>query len=227
MANNNYIYQNYSAEVFQGFYNSSYYDDNTLEYFESGSTKPEGYSWEFKHGDGWNKFQIRMAEAWVDKIGDCFYDNPLNLEFVKLVEINSPQYYNYRTDRILVEVKVDFGKLQEYCFNTCKEDFGKYLNENWKSRSGFVSFVPDTVKAFEEKYVKDKDLKNVLVEYYLLKHVDFDKLTYCILEEQYEILDGLVLLEDSNGNQYEYDWDDDNDCYKVAEMVWQNPRASL
>lgn len=215
-----FVYRNFSSEIFPGFYESSLYHSDLLYDYCYGEVPDDGYEWEFDcKNNGWSNYQLKMAQACVDAMKDSFQDNPVGLEFGELNGIDSPAYYNFTTDKLCVEVTVDLDKLKEFCFKTERDEFNKYLHDKWSSKEGFISFVANNVREFEHDIEYDSDYNDVIVEYYLLKYIDFELVLNEVLEQQYLLLDENLLLQDKDGNQFQFEWDNDNDCYKVAEQV--------
>lgn len=65
---------------------------------------------------------------------------------IEFVEIDSPKFYNFRTDRIFVEADYNStsgAKIRRY-INANKEAFEEWLVAHHKSRDGFASFYPHT-----------------------------------------------------------------------------------
>jgi len=199
------VYENFSCTVFPGFYESLLYNSDTLYYHDSESL-PEGYSWEFVEG-GYEKFEKETCKEWVRAISENFEDNPLGMTIGKFKFLWSPKYYNFSTNRISFEVSVDLRKLKKYCFSSEREDFDRYLHEKWSDRDGFWSFVPNNVPEFMEKYKHDKSLVDIMIEYYLLRFVNFEGVEYDVLEEDFSRIHEFITLEDENGKLWDYEWD--------------------
>ena len=63
------------------------------------------------------------------------------------------------------------------------EEFSKYLKENYSSYDGFISFTPNSIDAFKEKYFNEyktfeererNNLINVMLEFYFECQIDFE-----------------------------------------------------
>ena len=211
------IYENSSCRVFPGFYDSLLYNPDTLNDYSYGDL-PDGYCWEFVKG-GWQKFQKETCEDWVDAIKDNFKENPLHLKINNFYGINSPREYNFRTDRIQFGGEVNLNDLKKYCWVTRFEDFNRYLRETWSCRSDFISFVPNNVYDFEHKYKfggeRNKDLLiAIMIEWYLLEFVDFEKVEYDVLENDYERISPNVTLQKiEDWSLWDYEWDNESEKY--------------
>jgi len=55
------------------------------------------------------------------------------------VRISSPAYYNFETDKVVMNIKLDPEKVIAKCHEHY-EDFSKYLDERLSPRSGFIPF---------------------------------------------------------------------------------------
>lgn len=113
-------------------------------------------------------------ELW-NWLQEWFQDNLNNelpewLQFINPKEtvMYSPQYYNYGTDSINVELKVDKRKLNKFIKEN-KDLLNEYLKK-YESRSGFISFTPSSYN----ELIKCEDIERVVmcVLDYLLKDID-------------------------------------------------------
>jgi hypothetical protein len=101
----------------------------------------------------------------------------LNLEFI---QIDSPEFYNFTTDKIEAEINEnDFNKLKDTYLND--KEFIDYVNENSKSRSGFISFY----NGFNEVIKEDEILLQYMFDY-ILKEYDDD---IYLMESEFEIIE--------------------------------------
>ena len=210
------VYENFSYRVFPGFYESTLYNSDKLYWFDNDGL-PKGFCWEFVDG-GFQKYCKETCEQWVSNMADALensryadHDNPLGLKIGKYCGMKSPKEYNFTTDKIQFSVDVNLNRLKEYCWKTCREEFDKYLSKYWSDRDGFWSFIPNNVAKFEWNYKhgKDKDnLIDIMIEWYLLKFIDFEDVEYSVLESEYERLSPNITLqseEDWSLWDYEYD----------------------
>jgi len=202
-------YENFSCRIFPGFYESNLYNSDTLYNMDYGCM-PDNFCYDFPNGE-FQKFEKETCEAWVSAIKDNFEENPLNMEIGSLKNLWSPRFYNFETDRISFDVKVNLNSLKKFCFKDNRADFDKYLHEHWSSYDGFISFIPNSVFWFESEYKEDKDvsrLQDIMIEYYLLKFIDFEHVEMDVMESDYERLYNHIALqntEDLSFWNYEYD----------------------
>ena len=152
---------------FGGFYHSIHSDeiDNKIEYFEIDEDK-------VNYKETYNSYCIEF----IDSLNDML---ELNLKFIK---IDSPQFYNFTTDKIEAEInESDFNKLKDTYLNS--NEFIDYINENSKSSSGFISFY----NGFYEVIKEDEILLQYMFNYILKQYAD-DIENY-IFEMDFEIIE--------------------------------------
>lgn len=208
-------YENFSCRIFPGFYESNLYNSDTLNYYDSESL-PESFCWEFVDG-GFARFEKETCGAWVSEMQDSFEENPLNMQIGSYKKMWSPRWYNFETDRIQLDVNVNMNELKKYCWNTVREEFNTYLHEHWSSCDGFISFIPNNVRWFESEYKqgKDKDtLQDIMIEFYLLKFINFEDVEMDVLESNWERIHNNVTLQDTKDwSLWDYEWNQDTEKY--------------
>tara|TARA_R110000803_G_scaffold191603_1_gene254291 strand:- start:461 stop:940 length:480 start_codon:yes stop_codon:yes gene_type:complete len=108
---------------FGGFYCSEHAEviENRIESFE--------LDWETVNFKQVHRY---YASDWLELLS-----NEIDID-LKFIELDSPKYYNYRTDEIITEIsKANFKALKaEYLTTECID----YINTESASRSGFMSF---------------------------------------------------------------------------------------
>jgi hypothetical protein len=103
----------------------------------------------------------------------------LNLKFVK---IDSPKFYNFRTDKIEAEINEnDFNKLKDIYLSS--QEFIDYIDMNSKSCSGFFSFY----NGFDEVIKEDEILLQYMFNYILKEYAD--EIENYIFEMDFEIIE--------------------------------------
>lgn len=85
-----------------------------------------------------------LAEHQVDILNN--YTNDIVKSF-KVTGAYSPSYYNFSTDNSELQIELVGSKLLDYIKANLTE-FKEYLNEEFTSRSGFSSFVPNNWTEF-------------------------------------------------------------------------------
>lgn len=209
-------YENWSCEVFPGFYDSVISSEFALDFEQM--MAPKGLYLEV-HDHQW--YANEVCRQWVALID--FDENPAGMRVGRYLGMDSPREYNFRTDRITFEVEVDLNKLKRHCFKDNAVRFARYLGECWQSRDGFWSFIPCTLQDFKDTYrsvpAKRSELVDVMIEFYLLEHVDFDTVERATCERCYEIAcqAGIVLTD--GRNDFEADFDNDADMYIAGERI--------
>lgn len=92
-------------------------------------------------------------EVFIKDVGECILEsynnsNDLNaiIDFVEEVDpksIYQPSEYNFSTDSFAFDVNIDLHKATEYLLGYIDVTL-EYVRHNWHSRSGFISFMPDS-----------------------------------------------------------------------------------
>ena len=181
-------YINWSTFIFEGFYESNLFNSDSEYYLSEMLESP----YEIKDFD---KFQNTVGKRIADEVYyDYFCEEDSVVTDLDFVGIDSPRFYNYSTDRIILDVEVDLKKLEDFCFKDNADDFNKYLEDNFTSYDGFHSFVKNNRLGFYLDYKNDESEKerclNVMLEYYFIKRIlseneeDFKEHMYEIAREE-------------------------------------------
>lgn len=217
-------YENWSPRIFPGFYETSIGPDGMIESYLQDEC-PEGYEWELKTG-GWQKIGDEVAEWWVDEMSSNLKDKSI-IKSMKFSSINSSRYYNFSTDKLVIEMDVDVDALEKYCFETNAEAFNKYLKDNWTDYDGFASFTPNSIEEFKAKYEKrrgKKDNVDLLIEFYLLENVNFNEIEeqafYSLSPaEMNSFYDNLCLTSYETYKHYDFEWNDVDQEYVATTEI--------
>ena len=167
---------NNDSRIFCGLYESVLYNSDT-DYYLAEALADDNLDLKNAEVDyDFNEFTKATGEACVDSLNDELYSHDVitNMDYVGM---HSPRYYNYDTDRVLIDVDYNFIKLVKYCKHTNKDTFTQYLTDNYTSYDGYISFVENSVDGF---FLKDwfNSHKNmavqVMIEFYLASEIDLD-----------------------------------------------------
>ena len=167
-------YNNWSTRIFGGFYESNLYNSDTLYYLtqnDRGEYLKDNQEYDI---DNWEAFTKEVAGSAVYELLESLPSNDV-IQDMKLKSLYSPKYHNYETDSLIIDTKLNLRKLKTFCFKTYRNEFDKYLHDNFTSYDGFISFVSHNINGFMEDYKQpchDREI-NVMIEFYLL---------YCIYE---------------------------------------------
>jgi len=120
------------------------------------------------------------ARAWIDQ-----FNSELNLS-LEYVDINSPLYYNYTTDKLNVKLKGEEADrlVKEYLQN---EKFKSYADYHLTSRSGFISFydgLDDLLERSESELDEYELLVNLILDFMVID-TNINALVY---ELEYDIV---------------------------------------
>lgn len=203
------VYCNFSPEVFPGFYDTDLvwtedYDGEIAEKFR------RDYFFTFRD---FEKYKAAAAREWLSQMSASLDEggNPLGLVIRGIGGVWSPKEYNWYTDQLLVDVQFDLRRLARYCLAEKRAEFDSYLRENWSDRPGFYSFIPDSADAFERQLREGKDrdsLTDVMIEFYLLREVDFRRVDMAVNENLYEIQAPFLAMEGPDGGLYKFEHTD-------------------
>lgn len=161
-------YQNWSTNIFDGFYESNLFNSDT-ELYLTEMLQENDEQYEISNFEAYQEDISQKAAELLKEI--C--KSPI-IKSIKYLSITSPRYYNYSTDKLNLLIDVNLTKLKNY-INKNKTAFDKYLKENFTSYDGFISFVDNNYKNFIHTYKTDKSEKerciNVMLEYYILEKI--------------------------------------------------------
>lgn len=166
-----FTYENWSSKVFNGLYESIIFNSDTFYNMVDGVEIPEGFEPDFKP-NGYEEMRQITLQSWCERIKEYTPDSLISLDYIKPVSMWSPSEYNFYTDCIRAEVKLDYRKLKKYCFTTHKQEFDEYLHKNFTSRDGFWSFTPNNIKDYKEKVQENKNYVDMMFEFFLRQEVD-------------------------------------------------------
>ena len=158
-----YEYTNQSSRLFAGFYDSILHNYDLES--EITEYKADNSGVEYEISD-WAAYQNSIAENCTDWLFNHLPNHDI-IKSMKYKELWSPREYNFMTDRLTIDCDIDLDGLKNYCLQANRELFGKYLYENWSSRDGFTSFIPNNVVEFAQ----EPDT-TIMIEFYLLNELD-------------------------------------------------------
>lgn len=217
-------YENWSTTIFEGFYESGLYSSDSLinHPYIYDITPPDGYEFDLYNFQG---FMNEVGQEAVHLIWNNVPDEDGIILDMKFVGISSPRFYNFSTDRICAEIKVDYEKLKDYCLISNRDKFDDYLRENFSDRDGFWSFVANNVKDFEsELETESKKYDNVMVEYYLLnlpymqeRPYDLSEYDSDLYEKAMYIMGDYICLYKA-GKYYSYTYENEDKIVVGEEM---------
>ncbi|MCD8252735.1 MAG: hypothetical protein LUD40_12420 [Phocaeicola dorei] len=120
------------------------------------------------------KYQNDVCKE-ADKVIQEYFVEPLQkfgVLGIRCISISSPKFYNYTTDCGNLDLEVSnefFGMMKGWLKGNCQvagweEETNKWLKENYGSCSGFISFMPTTVK----ELIECNDIKRCVSVYLIL-----------------------------------------------------------
>lgn len=161
-------YYNENMRIFEGYYESSLYNSDT-EYnlAEILEINADNINLNF------DEYQRQLNAYVAEQLNDVAvtFNHDYIISDISYHSMISPKYYNYDTDRIILEIELNLKKLRLYIVKNIK-DFEYYLKDNYSSYDGYVSFISNNIKDFTSDYLnKDKTRQcvSVMIEYYLIR----------------------------------------------------------
>lgn len=158
---------------FPGFYESIFCnsdefidDESELEFeLKEEFNKDVEVCYEYENFDEYKKdVCIAFMDEYVDKIIEVLpYEITENKNFkFEIIEdkdniiVDSPKYYNYRTDRCFCEIETNIETLDMIKNHTLQLDDAKnYILRNFTSRDGFISFLSNDIDYWKSLEVDD------------------------------------------------------------------------
>lgn len=160
-------------QFFSGFYESIWLNGNSLVDYEY----EEGLDYEdydFDSGQYKHDVAERIVECYQSWLNELFGENVATVTFQG---VRSPQYYNYSTDSINVQVEFDDSVIA-----VMKEKFEKWkdllypiIRENHRSYSGFWSYLSDDPEEWMDKCFNEDEryqpaYLSCLLDYLIFAH---------------------------------------------------------
>lgn len=155
---------------FGGFYDSIHSDeiDWRAEAFE--------INWE---DINYKETHLNYSESWVDRFNN---ETEFNLMFIGL---DSPRFYNYSTDEIIVEVAdKDLDLLMKVSES---DDFEEWAEPQLRSRDGFASFYNGYANLLYQSSQDDQD-KSILISMALNYELSLNDINEDIYNLEFEII---------------------------------------
>lgn len=139
---------------FEGFYESIWSAEYQLEDATNVDERP--YDWENDEFDS-VAYCNRIGREVVDVYHDWLHEVGITGVNINFVEIESPRFYNYETDKIIVDIDVTpeaRKKIMELFWQN-EEYIRPTIEENHTTRSGFISFMSNNMDEWTETEIFD------------------------------------------------------------------------
>lgn len=171
-----------STEQFAGFYQSSYAPAERLYDLNNGMLDLPPHKAYDMSPHGVMRYKNAVAKEWVDIVkGQLKFATGNVIKSIKFMNVDSPRYYNFETDKVIMKVRFDIKCLEQWCFQTKEEKFNEFLHEHFTSRAGFISFIPNNTFVFIREYkqfesyekLDESAMINAMLEFYLNCQIDF------------------------------------------------------
>ena len=158
----NYEYWQWDGRLFPGFYNSILLDSETINEWEDADRD---------RGDLKENQYYEIAPAYFEKIGKAatkllfhYIKDDGIIQKMTFQKFNSPEYYNFETDRLVIDLSIDFEKLKKWAVEN-ETELIKHVDDTLSDRPGFVSYV--RCRDLETLF---KEWPGVIIDFYLLSN---------------------------------------------------------
>ena len=127
--------------------------------------------------DGWKK---ALTEAAQDYLDDTVIDvlRDYGLLGIKAQDIWSPKYYNYHQDELEMSINMVAGWQQIMAEKVAawqdNEAVKRYISKHWRSCSGYVNFMPESLDEILTEDNEDRQLAAYLTLALVAEGVDLD-----------------------------------------------------
>lgn len=106
----------------------------------------------------WDNFDMEKYKKkflpYIQGLADDVAKELNGVEKIKVLNIMSPREYNFQTDWCDLDVYMEDGWIDKILKDADEiledEDCIGFFNDNFKSRSGFISFLPENIKDYPE-----------------------------------------------------------------------------
>lgn len=171
---------NDNLKIFTGLYESELYNSDTNYFLAEGlgASQGEEVIYDF------DEFKKIAGQSCVDSLNEKLDSHDVIID-MRYIDIDSPTYYNYTTDKVIIDIDYNFIALVKYCKHTKQKKFNKYLADNYTSCSGYVSFIENSVDEFFTKswFNSHKNIAiQVMIEFYLTNEIDLEAHLYSMYE---------------------------------------------
>jgi hypothetical protein len=133
------------------------------------------YAGEVEVGLDGNKALDIIARCWVETMEDWIKDRYAedgreNAVKLRKTGVWFPREYNWSHDEVDFTMELpeaEMRRIVDECLDARKDAFDAYVRENYRSRSGFVSFLPDRA----EEYAVLRERRDAGAGYEVTKHL--------------------------------------------------------
>ena len=196
-----------TVRQFYGFYESIYYHSD-MEYDYNECMLDDKDAAKGKHYEltKFKQYQKAVCKEWVEQLKGFLRQSTASgrvIRKIRFKRLESPRYYNFETDKLVMSVDFNLTNLKRWCFAIKPHRFDKYLRKNYTSYDGFCSFIPNDIEKFKHKYFdecqnnkerENENLINVMLEFYFETQVDFVELNAELIHQIDEILPVFMTL---------------------------------
>lgn len=144
-------------------------------------------------------FENCIMETYKELMEEALEENDITCT-VTPIEIDRPSYYNYRDDYVVFKISLPNDFIDSLKRIADCTEFINFIEEEYKSYSGFISFMPNSKEKFE-KAIED-DIERATSAY----------LNFLLIASEVELQDDFI--EKVSDTAYSYGWVIDEEDYK-------------
>jgi hypothetical protein len=147
----------------------------------------------------WKSVHLNYARVFAERFATHF-----EFETLKFLDLASPKYYNYETDRIFCEINLEEVKL--IYSKVDKQAFAKAVKAKFTSYDGYISFYPNDLSKWPEQIEEwDHNHIGTLIEVWVeqLNEGSYNLFTEIdLLNEPHEIAYNIVQDNINNADRF-------------------------
>ena len=159
---------NIELPFFPGFYESDLENGDTaywaireeLPYYQEECDTPCKELTEDDLDFDYEGYETAVRDMWVDGFRGNVPDIVVSIENV---EMTSPKYYNFSTDKLWADIELKDGWEDEMraFIEENSEWLAKRIKEDWTSYDGFISFMDNDVNEWDEHLFEEQDARYI------------------------------------------------------------------
>lgn len=173
-------------------------------FLESKNESEDQYMYDTLSWDDWKTELLKVSQSYINSnvIESLKNYGLLNIE---ACSIWSPKYYNYHNDELVMDVtmKADWQDTMKEKIESWRDryDVKEYISENWRSYSGYVNFMPESLDEILTEDDEDRQLAAyltlaMLVEGKLRHHSDILEELHYSMDEKFSDYESVNVLHE-------------------------------
>lgn len=162
-----YEYWQHDPRLFPGYYHSFLFDSDELWEMEE-HDKEEGIITENQCYEVDEDYFNAMSATVTNVLFEYVKGEGI-IQDAKFKKLNSPAYYNYENDKLVVDLKIDLDKLKDWAIER-EEELKKYVQKYHSSYDGYVSYVRyEDIDQFFARWT------DIVIDFYLITAITINE----------------------------------------------------